>query len=205
MSRSVDAPLLPSATSVDPSRDTSAGAVCMMFISCASEVAASSLVRFVASPRSIMTFVNPTTSAAFTPSCPAASATAAISACEAGSTFVRSRRPCSSAGSCSSVASVVFTTPAQADSQSIAAFAEKPSPVTIAADPASSTLPVLSNASCLSRSAFATASASAFWRASSSRWAAPCAAARLRNLRSAASCSRSIRFVARETLSAPPS
>ena len=79
MSRSVEAPALPSATMVEPRLSTSSCEVPITFMSCASDVAASSADRFVVSPRSIMTRVNAATSSMPTPSWPAASATAAIS------------------------------------------------------------------------------------------------------------------------------
>ena len=83
ISDSVDAPLLPSSTRVAPNRSTpsdpSRSIVPMTFDICAIAVAASSAVRFVVSPRSTIVDVNPTMSSRFTPSWPAASATAAIS------------------------------------------------------------------------------------------------------------------------------
>ena len=68
MSFSVDAPLLPSSTRVEPKRLISEPVVPITFAICAIEVDASSAVRFVDSPRSIIVFVNETTSFVFTPS-----------------------------------------------------------------------------------------------------------------------------------------
>ena len=68
MSCSVDAPSLPRATSADPALDACDGKTPMMLPSFARPVAASSDVRLVVSPRSIMVRVNAATSARFTPS-----------------------------------------------------------------------------------------------------------------------------------------
>ena len=95
MSRSVEAPSLPSATSAEPKRCTPAvpsrSIVPITLEICAMAVAASSAERFVDSPRPIMVSVNPTRSLRFTPSWPAASATPAISSCVAGRVRVSPR------------------------------------------------------------------------------------------------------------------
>ena len=67
-----------------------------------------------------------------TPSCPAASATPAISVADAGSSFAIPRSPACSDAICASVPSTVFVTPVQADSQSIAALPVRASTPAIA-------------------------------------------------------------------------
>ena len=101
----------------------------MMFEMRAREVAASSAVRFVVSPRSIIVLVNAATSSALMPSWPAASATPAISVCVAGRVVARPRSWLSSSGrEVVAVALTVLVTPVQALSQSIAAFVTSPRP-----------------------------------------------------------------------------
>ena len=132
ISPSVVAKLLPRPTRVEPSRSTSFWLVPMMFENRAREVAASSADRLVVSPRLIMVRVNFTTESVSTPSCPAASATAAISWWEAGSSRARPRSPSSTALSCAGEPSTVLSTPAHDDSQSIDAFAAMPRPAAAA-------------------------------------------------------------------------
>ena len=73
----------------------------------------------MASPKSIITFVNSRSASFCIPSCPAASVTPAISSALAGNSFAIFRIPCSNAANSSSVASTVFLTPANALSKSI--------------------------------------------------------------------------------------
>ena len=68
MSASVDAPSLPSATSVAPSRPTEAAEVPMMFMNCARLVAAVSADKFVVSPSCTIVFVKLATSSRAIPS-----------------------------------------------------------------------------------------------------------------------------------------
>lgn len=127
ISDSVDAPSFPSATIADPSREIASGDCSSeesrTLTSFAMPVAASSAERSVVSPRSIIVFVNPTIASRFTPSWPAASATAAISSCVAGSDPAIPRRPSSTTASCSAVPSTVFVTPVNAACHDTACFA----------------------------------------------------------------------------------
>ena len=98
----------------------------MMFEKRANDVAASSADKFVVSPRSIITRVNASTFGVWIPNWPAASATAAICSCDAGSSFARPRKPSCNSESSFALPSTVFVTPAHADSQSTAAFTARP-------------------------------------------------------------------------------
>jgi hypothetical protein len=148
MSFSVLAPLLPRSTRADENRSTpfapSRSRVPMTLLICAMEVAASSAVRFVVSDRLIMVSVNPRMSPWATPSCPAASATAAISECVDGSVVASPRRPSSRAAISCVDPSTVLVTPAQEDSQSIAAFAARPRAAVMARPPTVAAVPILS-------------------------------------------------------------
>ena len=95
MSASVVAKLFPRPTSALPRFDTCDCDVFMTFMNRASDMAACSAERFVVSPRSIIVRVKSTTCSVWMPSWPAASATAAISACDAGSSRASPRRPSS--------------------------------------------------------------------------------------------------------------
>ena len=132
MSASVDAPALPSATRVSPSisypATPSRDAVPMTLLIFARLVAASSAVRFVDSPSATAVSVNPRMSSRAMPSCPAASATPASSSWVAGSVFDRPRSPASSSAYCWGVPSMVFVTPAHADSHWIASRVASPRP-----------------------------------------------------------------------------
>ena len=76
------AKLLPKSTIAEPSLSTSSLLSPVMFMNLASDVAASCALTLVVSPSIIMTLVNFSISSAPIPSCPAASATAAISVLE---------------------------------------------------------------------------------------------------------------------------
>ena len=95
MSRSVDAPLLPRCTRAAAKRSTPSvprrSMVPMTLLIWAMDVAASSALRLVVSPSLIIVVVKPTMSLDLTPSCPAASATAAISSWVAGRVFASPR------------------------------------------------------------------------------------------------------------------
>ena len=74
--------MLPKATIAAPNLSTLALPDPVMFVNFASADAASSAERLVVSPSMTIVLVNPSISSADTPSCPAASATAAISSLE---------------------------------------------------------------------------------------------------------------------------
>src|SRR5690606_12952461 len=148
---------------------TSSPLVPMMLDRRASAVAASSADRSVVVPSAIIVRVNLTTSSRLTPSAPAASATAAISLCVAGSSRARPRNDASRAFICCGVPSTVFVTPAQALSQSIAALVARPIPAIAAAPNVANAWPVLTMASrcfCACRSSRASSRA-VFFAASS--------------------------------------
>ena len=133
ISLSVVAKLFPSATMVEPNRSKLLCGIPVMFASLASDVAASSALMFVASPSMTMVLVNPRIFSVWIPSCPAASATPAISDAEVGISFAMSRMPWLSACSSASVASTVFLTPANACSYSTPALIPAAASVPMAA------------------------------------------------------------------------
>lgn len=87
------------------------------FANLASAVAASSALKFVDTPRLIITFVNSVNESVAIPNCPAISITLAISDALDGISFDISRMFWRSIAYSSSVASTVFLTPAKADSK----------------------------------------------------------------------------------------
>ena len=126
ISASVEAPLLPSWTRVAPSRSTLSVLVPMMFMNWAMLVAAWSALRFVVAPSWIIVSENFATSSRAMPSCPAASATAAIFAWVSGIERAMERSWSSSTPICSVVPSTVLVTPVKSDCQSMAAFDTSP-------------------------------------------------------------------------------
>ena len=95
----------------------------------ANAVAASSAVKFVASPISIIVRVNPIIFSLEIPNCPAASATAAISVVDAGTSLAMFLMAVPIASSSLPLRFVVLATPVKALSKSLDAF-------TLAANPA---------------------------------------------------------------------
>ena len=93
-----------------------------MFANLANAVAASSADKFVDTPKAIITSVNSTKFSFAIPSCPATSITFAISVAVLGISLDISRILCLKLAYSSSVASTVFFTPANADSNSLPAL-----------------------------------------------------------------------------------
>ncbi|MNJ31309.1 hypothetical protein D3C77_259370 [compost metagenome] len=126
ISCSVVAKLLPNATTEEPRRSKSCWFIFVMLANLASAVAASSADMLVATPMLTMVSVKPNIASFLMPNCPAASATLAISVAAWGISFAISRMPCSKTANSSSVASIVFLTPAKAVWKSAAAFMVNP-------------------------------------------------------------------------------
>ena len=125
ISDSVVAKLFPRATIVDPSLSTFSLPVPVILVNLARAVAASSADKLVVSPSMTIVLVKFSISSADTPSCPAASATPAISSLEdAVSVAIFMMDALRSSYEVVAVSSTVFMTPVKADSQSIADLAE---------------------------------------------------------------------------------
>ena len=133
MSASVVAMLLPRATTELPSSSNLSWLIPVIFANCANMDAPSSLVRFVASARFAIVSVNSAIFSVCIPNCPADSAMAESSAADAGISFDISRISSRSSSSCALLAFTVFSTPANADSNSIPVLIDAPSPAAIPA------------------------------------------------------------------------
>src|SRR5690554_296548 len=141
ISRSVVAKLLPKATTAEPRLENWVWSSWVIAPNRANRNAASSAVRFVATDKSAITLVNPRMFGTSTPSWPAASAIPASSSWVAGISRAISLSPFSNTASSAAVASTVLTTPANADSHDIAAFADATKPPATAAPIAAPAIP----------------------------------------------------------------
>ena len=132
ISASVVALLFPKATIEEPNLSKSFWDIPVILANLAKESAASFADKFVASPKSIIVFVNDNTFSVFIPNCPAASATEFISVVVAGISVASFLIPFRNSASSSSVASTVFSTPIKESSKSIAVLTDavKAPPIT---------------------------------------------------------------------------
>jgi len=125
ISFSVVASLFPNATTVDPSLLKFSCGICVMLAKRARALAASSELRFVATPRFAITSIKDKMFSFLIPSCPAASPIRESSVAAIGIRLDKSKMPFSSALNSSGNAFIVFLTPAKAFSKSTAALNEK--------------------------------------------------------------------------------
>ena len=130
ISASVVAKLFPKSTIDEPNLSKSFCDICVIFANLASCDAASSAVKFVEFPKSIIAFEKLNILSVCIPNCPAASATAEISVVLDGISSAISFIPCFKFAICCFVPSTVFSTPVKAVSNS---FAELTAPVATAA------------------------------------------------------------------------
>src|SRR5699024_8302305 len=133
ISFSVVARLLPRSTIVEPRRSTSPMDMPVMLANCASDVAASSAVIFVATPISAMVLVKSRMCFFSIPSCPATCAIPAISSAAIGISVDILRIPSESSLNSASVPLITLRTPVKADSNVAACDISAPTPAVPAA------------------------------------------------------------------------
>ena len=122
--------LLPKATTVEPNLSTSLIGIFAALANLANSVAASSAVRLVATPKFIIVLVNEVISCFLIPSCPAASATPAISVAANGIVLLILVISLPILFNSLPLILVVLATPAKACSQSIEDLIAVPIPAT---------------------------------------------------------------------------